>query len=139
MVDSDAGTLLCFGNSAGGYGLFVGQGRLLYVYNRCGELSVLRSNSPLPAGRHRLGFEFRKTGVLQGVGRLLLDGQLLAEAEFDRLLRRATLGSFRIGRAAAPPLFEEPCAAQDFSGQIEQIVFVLLDSSEAGAAALYID
>ena len=57
------GVLFCQGTAAGGYSLYVKDGRLHYVHNYVArQLFTVSSPDPLPAGRHELRFEFEPTG-----------------------------------------------------------------------------
>ncbi len=63
-VGGAEGVLLCQGTAAGGYSLFVKNGRLHYVHNYLARsLHRVSSPEPLPAGRHELRFEFEPTGA----------------------------------------------------------------------------
>ncbi len=84
------GVLLCQGSAAGGYSLFIQDGRLHYVHNYVGRAVYKVSTSePIPSGAHELRFEFEPTGqpdMAHGRGapgrlQLYLDGTLVAEAE----------------------------------------------------------
>ena len=85
------GVLLAQGGDAGGYTLYVEDGRLRYVYNYVGrDRFELESTDPLPEGRHALRYEFEPTGEpdirngkgVPGRGQLYVDGRLVASAEF---------------------------------------------------------
>jgi arylsulfatase A-like enzyme len=57
------GVLLCQGTAAGGYSLFLQEGRLHYVHNYVGRtLHRVSSSDALPTGSHELRFEFEPTG-----------------------------------------------------------------------------
>jgi arylsulfatase len=84
------GVLLCQGTAAGGYSLYVKDGKLHYVHNYVGRaLYGVASEDPLPAGKHELRFEFEPTGepdLAHGKGapgrlQLYVDGALVANAE----------------------------------------------------------
>ena len=84
------GVLLSQGTAAGGYSLYVKDGRLHYVHNYVGraEYEVI-SDRPVPQGRHELRFEFEPTGqpdLASGKGspgrlQLYIDGSLVGNAE----------------------------------------------------------
>ena len=84
------GVLLSQGTAAGGYSLYVKDGRLHYVHNYVGraEYGVV-SADPVPSGRHELRFEFEPTGqpdLAAGKGapgrlQLYVDGALVGAAE----------------------------------------------------------
>jgi arylsulfatase len=85
------GVLLCQGSNCGGWSFYVKDGRLHYAHNYVGRATYqVSATDVLPAGRHRLRFEFEPTGqpdIAQGKGspgraQLYLDGQLLAQNDF---------------------------------------------------------
>ncbi|MGH3505591.1 MAG: LamG domain-containing protein [Nocardioidaceae bacterium] len=78
------------GTAAGGYSLFIQDGRLHYVHNYVGRgLYKVSTAAPLAPGAHKLRFEFEPTGqpdMAKGRGapgrlQLYVDGELTAEAE----------------------------------------------------------
>ena len=91
IPDSGAeGVLFCQGTAAGGYSLFVQDGRLHYVHNYVGRsLHKVSTQEPLKPGPHELRFEFEPTGqpdLAAGKGapgrlQLYVDGELLANTE----------------------------------------------------------
>jgi arylsulfatase len=88
--DGAEGVLLCQGTAAGGYSLFVNEGKLHYVHNYVGR-SLHRVSSPetIPPGQHELRFEFEPTGkpdLSTGRGapgrlQLYVDKKLVAETD----------------------------------------------------------
>jgi arylsulfatase len=81
------GVLLSQGTAAGGYSLFINEGRLHYVHNYVGRsLHRVSSPEPIPSGEHELRFEFEPTGepdMPNGRGapgrmQLYVDGTLVA-------------------------------------------------------------
>ena len=57
------GVLLCQGTAAGGYSLFVKDGKLRYVHNYVGRAVYgVESDQVLKPGKHALRFEFEPTG-----------------------------------------------------------------------------
>jgi arylsulfatase A-like enzyme len=84
------GVLLCQGTAAGGYSLYVKDGRLHYVHHYVGRsLHHVSSPEPLPAGAHELRFEFEPTGLpdlangrgAPGKLQLYVDGTLVASEQ----------------------------------------------------------
>jgi hypothetical protein len=82
--------LLSQGTAAGGYSLFVKDGRLRYVHNYVGRAVYgVESGVVLAPGKHELRFEFEPTGqpdMQQGKGapgklQLYVDGTLTGNAE----------------------------------------------------------
>jgi arylsulfatase A-like enzyme len=88
--DGAEGVLLCQGTAAGGYSLYIKEGKLRYVHNYVGrELFTVESEDAVPAGKHQLRFEFEPTGeadMPHGKGtpgrmQLYVDGTLVGNAE----------------------------------------------------------
>jgi len=86
------GVLLSQGTAAGGYSLFIKDGKLRYVHNYVGrKLLGVESEDAVPAGKHELRFEFEPTGkpdMQQGKGapgrlQLYVDGDLVGDADAD--------------------------------------------------------
>ena len=84
------GVLFCQGSAAGGYSLFIKEGRLHYIHNYVGRaLYGVSSPEALPSGTHEVRFEFEPTGppdMPNGKGapgrlQLYVDGGLVANAE----------------------------------------------------------
>ncbi len=84
------GVLLCQGSAAGGYSLFVQDGRLHYVHNYVARsIHKVSSPDPVPAGAHELRFEFEPTGApdlpngrgVPGLLQLYVDGKLVASEQ----------------------------------------------------------
>jgi arylsulfatase A-like enzyme len=86
------GVLLSQGTAAGGYSLFIKDGKLRYVHNYVGrKLLGVESEDVVPAGKHELRFEFEPTGkpdMQQGKGapgrlQLYVDDDLVGDADAD--------------------------------------------------------
>src|ERR1700754_3679471 len=132
LADGDEGVLACHGSNVGGYVLFVQDGKLHYVHNYVGaeELPV-SSDSPVPAGKHALRYEFEPTGPpdlmagrgTPGVGRLFVDGERVGQADLSVTIPLALgLGSgFAVGRnpgSATSTRYESPFP---FTGSISKV------------------
>jgi arylsulfatase len=76
------GVLCAMGNALGGWVLYALDGTLQYVHNLGGrERHRIVATTKIPAGPHRLGFRYEKTGDFQGRGTLLIDGQPVGDGE----------------------------------------------------------
>jgi arylsulfatase len=109
------GVLIAQGSGLGGWALWVAEGRLTYTHNLGGtEQHEVTSATPLPAGRHALGFRFERTGEHRGTGALFVDGLEVGRAELPRFTPgRFSLtgagvtcgysGNLAVAAATAPP------------------------------------
>ncbi len=115
------GVLLAMGSVLGGWTLHVLEGRLRYVHNYVGkELSVVSSPVAVPAGRHALGYSFEA-----GVGRLLIDGEVVGEGAVPRmtLVRYSITGAgLCCGWEQGPAVGEGYAAPFPFTGRIIRAV-----------------
>ena len=89
-ADGAEGALLVAGDFHAGYSFYMQGGRLHYVYNYLGSHSYyIESTVPVPAGRHKLRFEFEVTGKpdikngkgTPGKGQLYIDGKLVGQGD----------------------------------------------------------
>ncbi len=79
------GVLLALGSALGGWSLHVLGGRLRYVHNLYGkERHVVESTEVIPAGEHRVEYEFTKDDGLGGTGMLRCDGREVGRAVIPR-------------------------------------------------------
>ena len=125
------GVLLSQGTAAGGYSVYVKDGRLHYVHNYVGraEYSV-SSDSPVPSGRHELRFEFEPTGrpdMAAGKGapgrlQLYVDGSLVGNAEAPVTTPFVlNPGSLTCGANPGSPVTEDYLSPFRFTGTIHTV------------------
>lgn len=129
----DDGVLIAYGGVTSGYVLYVKDNRLVHEYNAAGTVHKLVSEGDLPVGPAELRFEFEKTGPLQGLGRLYVDGKRVGEAPIPRTL--GTMISFEgldVGRDSYTPVTwsYEDRGEFPFAGTLRSVV-VELGSDQA--------
>jgi arylsulfatase len=126
------GVLFSQGGNDGGLSLYVQNGRLHYAYNYVGRsIYYVESDVPVPAGRHRLRYEFEVTGKADiahgkgapGRGQLYVDEKLVGQAEIPLTnpLAIGLLSTFVCGAdigATVTPNYRSPFA---FSGTIHKV------------------
>lgn len=129
------GVIVAQGGDAGGFSLFVDDGRLTYVYNYVGkEQFEVTSRDSVPEGHHLLRFEFEPTGDpdlrngkgVPGRGQLYLDGRLIGSTEFPY----STPFVFELEGLSCGYDFGAPAAAGyeppfEFTGTIHSVTFDL--------------
>lgn len=137
---AQGGTILTFGNYHGGYGLFVHDNRLVFVYNFVSEeVTHMTSEIEVPLGEQRLSFVFEKTGALQGTGRLFIGPTQVAEHYFDRMLRMVSLAPLSIGAANKPPISPLLQGDSPFQGELRQVLYSLGDDRHFVPETLDVD
>ena len=127
------GVLLANGGAAGGYSLYVKDGRLHYTLNYVArDYFTVTSTESVPEGRHRFRFEFEPTGepdFANGKGapghfQLYVDGALVASRDVPHTtpmlyeLEGLSCG-YDSGAPVVPDAYDAPFA---FAGTIHEVV-----------------
>ncbi|MCC6175611.1 MAG: sulfatase-like hydrolase/transferase [Chloroflexi bacterium] len=130
------GVLLAAGGRFGGYVLFAQDGHLIHEYNFGDVRYVIRSDRPIPAGRHRLRFTFEKTGQFQGRGTLSIDGETVGTGELPRTWPiNPSTAALTCGRDENSPVSEAYRPPFTFTGRIERVTLELGDDQQRDPAA----
>ena len=123
--DGGDGIIFSNGGHGGGSTLYIKDGHLVYENNFFNVArDVIRSEKPLPPGPAELAYEFQRTDPGRnggGLGRLYVDGQLVAEGNLARVGIPARVDSFSIGRAAGSPVSAAYRVPFAFSGVLHQV------------------
>jgi arylsulfatase A-like enzyme len=125
------GVLLCQGTAAGGYSLYVKDGKLHYVHNYVGRgLYGVHSEDGLPAGRHEIRFEFEPTGPpdlaagrgAPGTAQLYVDGELVGAAEIPVTTPfMLNPGALTCGANPGSPVTSDYASPFTFTGTIDHV------------------
>lgn len=126
------GVLMCQGTAAGGYSLYLKDGRLHYVHNYVArDLFSVSSPEEIASGRHELRFEFEPTGqpdMPKGHGvparlQLYVDGTLVASADAPHTTPFAfNPGAVSCGHNPGSPVTPDYPSPFRFTGHIEHVV-----------------
>lgn len=123
LAADSQGVILSVGGQAGGYVLFIQNGRLVHEYVGPDRRWVLESETSLPVGRHQLAFEFRKTAPRTGVASLLCDGQVIASGPIEKMWPGSpTAGGVCCGYNEASPVSDRYVRPYTFTGVIHEVV-----------------
>jgi arylsulfatase len=121
------GVLVTQGGRFGGYGLFIQNGKLTYIYNLAMEKTwTITSSDKVPAGKVTLRYEFTYDGGgagRGGIGRLFINGKPVGEGRIERTLpfRLSLSESFDVGEDTGTPMTESYQTPFRFSGTIHQV------------------
>ena len=89
------GVLLSHGGNDGGFSFYVQGGKLHYAYNYVADTQYhVESKATVPAGRHKLRYEFEPTGKAEvgkglgapGRGQLYIDGKLVGQLDLPKTI-----------------------------------------------------
>ena len=127
------GVLLSAGGRFGGYGLYLQEGKLVYLHNLLGIARYrVASEERVPPGKHVLTLAFKYDGLGLGKGglaTLLVDGRKAGEGRIERTipLVGALSDAFDVGEASGTPV-DESFADKlpfKFTGKLEKVVIEL--------------
>jgi arylsulfatase len=148
--DGAEGVILCHGSNAGGYSLFVKDGRLHYVHNYVGAKEFhIESTQPVPKGKCKLRFAFEPAGKpdiakgkgAPGRGELYINGKPVGKGALPVTvpLLLGLGGGLSVGRnpgSAVASLYQPPFA---FTGRIFKVTVdmsgKMIQDTEAEAKA----
>ncbi len=125
------GVLACSGGEFGGWSLFVRNGKLCYAHNdlKIREYAVA-SARPVPAGKHRLGVRFTRTGShlrpdsFTGDVALSVDGEPVGELKgVSTAAQYSTMTGYGllIGRNTGTPVSPQYAVPFEFTGGLEKV------------------
>ena len=128
--DGSDGMLVTQGGRFGGWGLYILDGRPVYLYNVANLERYEIAGDRLSPGAHTIRYEFTYDGGgrgLGGTGRLLVDGAEVATGRIDRTMgfRISLDETFDIGSDAGEPVSEDYHVPFDFEGILNKVVVVL--------------
>jgi arylsulfatase len=125
------GPICATGGDTNGWSLYMKDGKVVYCYNLIArDFTYIRSENKVLPGRHKIFYEFEKTGQqlgAGGVGRIYLDGKKVAEG---KILRTVAFGAslsetMDIGCDKGSPVTPEYKARAEFTGKIIKVDFDL--------------
>jgi hypothetical protein len=140
------GALVSYGGTDGGYSLYVKDGKLQYVQNYVSrDYLHVESTETVPAGSHKLRFEFEVTGPpdfangkgTPGHAQLYIDGKLVGQEEFPHTtpLSLGLTGGITVGADPGAPVAPFYQAPFEFTGTVHSVTFDLsgevIEDSEA--------
>ena len=127
------GVIFSHGGSDGGYSLYVKDGKLQYVHNyMASEYFQVESVEKVPAGVHRLRFEFEVTGQpdiyagkgVPGRAQLYFDDKLVGTSDFPYttpLIFGVAGGALECGMDSGSPITPEYAPPFEFTGTIDTV------------------
>jgi arylsulfatase len=125
------GMLVTAGGRTSGYGLFVKNGRLTYVYNYLGlNRTMITSSELVPAGESTLSMAFTKTGNFEGDAEIFINGKSVGKAHLNKTIP-ATYSieeTFDVGQDTGSPIIEDVYAVP-FRNEALQKLTVKIDKS----------
>ena len=145
------GVLIAHGDATSGYALYLQGGHLVHDINIGGLHQVLRSDRPVPPGRHRLGYRMQLgpmvlTPPIHGLGRVVVPasrtgslwidgeqvGELAYKAGFTSLISWSGLD---IGRDRASPV-SHYTAPFEFTGRLIKVTMTLQPQQDLAGGAV---
>jgi hypothetical protein len=122
---SGDGVLLAAGGDAGGYALFVKDGKPTYEYNWLGQKRYrITSSEPLSAGRSAIRIEFNRGDPVKGGNvAMFIDNKKVAEGRVEMTMsdRFSSDETFDIGLDTGSPVSDQYAPPFRFTGAIKRV------------------
>lgn len=126
------GVLIAHGDRCSGWSLYMKSGYLIHDYNFAGTHTVIRSESKVNAGRHRLVYRLSRTGEHQGVAELRVDDVVVTEpVSVATIPLVISFEGLDVGRDALISVTEDYESPFEFTGKLERVI-VTLDEDQGG-------
>ena len=131
-VKGAEGVLFCHGGSDGGYSFYAQNNKLNYVHNYVQkDYYYVRSEEPLPGGRHKVRFEFEATGEpdltrgkgSSGRGQLFIDDKPVGSADIPVTIPISVglASGVNVGVNSGSPVTPEYHPPFSFTGKIHSV------------------
>ena len=125
----DEGVLIGVGCNAGGYVIYVEDGKLKYHYNYLDESYYdIEAATEIPEGEHEFAFDFVNTHPNKGIGYLLIDGEKVSPPLYLSLFPLFTAsGGMAIGRYSTSVIkaSHKPRGYFKYTGAIDRVDYEL--------------
>ncbi len=118
------GMLVTAGGRTGGYGLFIKNGRLTYVYNYIGiERTVLISTEAVPKGESELRMKFTTTGDYEGDAELFINDKSVGKTHIAKTvpITFSIEETFDVGEDTGSPIIEDVYAVPFRSEALQKL------------------
>lgn len=133
------GVLVAHGDLTSGYSLYIQDGHLVHDLNVGGNHEIVRSDRPVPIGRHTVGFRLERLGegvIRPGVGTLLIDGEPVGSFETERVFFvLISWSGLDVGLDRGSPV-SHYTAPFEFTGTLDRVLIELDDDQELDAEAV---
>jgi arylsulfatase A-like enzyme len=137
--DGAEGVILAYGSRVAGYVLYALNGHLVFEYALTERTKyVIKSKITLPAGPIRVVYQFKRTGIRQGIGTLLIDDKETGAVEIPKTWGiHSITGGLRCGLDAGSPVSDAFPRPFHFNGKIRRVRFELENDGKADPSATY--
>ena len=109
-ADGGDGMLVTAGGRTAGYGFFIQNRSLMYVYNYIGiKRTVIMSDIKVPAGKSELKMKFTKTGKFEGDAEIFINNKSVGKAHIDKTvpITYSIEETFDVGEDTGSPIIED--------------------------------
>ncbi len=131
LTGKEEGVIVACGGFTGGYTLFIKNNRAYYDYNFYHGVYYTLESPPLPMGEVDLKFVFRKTGFIQGVGELYVNGEKVDEVAMPEMhISTFSLSeTFDVGVDYGTPVSNKYSITNHFpyTGELDKVIVKLIE------------
>jgi arylsulfatase len=109
-ADNRDGMLVTAGGRTSGYGLFIKNNRLTYVYNYLSmDRTVVTSDVEVPAGESTVSMKFTSTGNFEGDAEIFINGKSVGKSRIEKTIpiTFSIEETFDVGEDTGSPIIED--------------------------------
>lgn len=131
----DEGVIVAMGDEMGGYSFYIKDNKLIFLYNRYGEIFKVESDIDVPTGEVEIAVQGDKDTFTSGTLTLYINGEEVGNGPFETA-PLVTLEGMDIGRDTRNPVSEDYADLGDFNftGDLDSVQFELSPFVPTGVA-----
>lgn len=132
-VTCDAGSggvLFATGTENAGISVFIDGGHLVFDYNAFDDHTIVRSNTPVGPGDHKLGVVFHRGPSRTAQARLLIDGEVVGEATIPWVMSTISSVGPSVAYDAGSPVSRAYSDSNPFTGNLHDVEIQLLSRED---------
>ncbi|KNF09550.1 arylsulfatase [Gottschalkia purinilytica] len=132
LSEDEEGVLVSFGGRFGGYSLYIKDNLLKYHFNFFGyKRYEIVSDIEVPIGKIEVEYDFRKTGENIGIGRLLINSEVVGEEIIENINGIVGMELFSIGSNEMTPVTEEYEVPFKYTGDYLKVAVEIKGTKDA--------
>ncbi len=132
-VTCDAGSggvLFATGTENAGISVFIDGGHLVFDYNAFDDHTIVRSNTPVGPGDHKLGVVFHRGPSRTAQARLLIDGEVVGEVSIPWVMSTISSVGPSVAYDAGSPVSRAYSDSNPFTGKLHDVEIQLLSRED---------
>ncbi len=124
------GVLFATGTENAGISIFLDDGHLVLDYNAFDDHTVVRSDTAVGGGDHKLGVEFHRGPSRTARARVLIDGEVVGEGHVPWVMSTISSVGHSVGYDAGSPVSRDYSGSNPYTGTLHSVEIKLLSRED---------